>query len=149
MNKIETSCLFAVREITQKVPFLGTSSLDGTLIVLLIFSCWSEKDRRWYDFGFAAFIGQNKVFLDRVLQVLNFIHFVITVRWNSIVTQLLFLLPCAGLEDSHPKEMRAIFCGNFEYDARQSELGRLFRRYGKVDKVDMKSGKIPPPFALF
>lgn len=45
--------------------------------------------------------------------------------------------------------MRAIFCGNFEYDARQSELERLFRRYGKVDKVDMKSGKIPPPFALF
>ena len=37
--------------------------------------------------------------------------------------------------------MRPIFCGNFEYDARQSELERLFRRYGKVDRVDMKSGK--------
>ncbi|XP_061372976.1 serine/arginine-rich splicing factor RS41-like isoform X2 [Gastrolobium bilobum] len=36
--------------------------------------------------------------------------------------------------------MRPIFCGNFEYDARQSELERLFRRYGKVDRVDMKSG---------
>ncbi|KAI3420602.1 uncharacterized protein J3R85_012686 [Psidium guajava] len=36
--------------------------------------------------------------------------------------------------------MRPIFCGNFEYDARPSELERLFRRYGKVDKVDMKSG---------
>lgn len=36
--------------------------------------------------------------------------------------------------------MRAIFCGNFEYDARQSELERLFRKYGKVDRVDMKSG---------
>ncbi|XP_072966190.1 serine/arginine-rich splicing factor RS41 isoform X1 [Typha angustifolia] len=36
--------------------------------------------------------------------------------------------------------MRPIFCGNFEYDARQSDLERLFSRYGKVDRVDMKSG---------
>ncbi|XP_015580850.1 serine/arginine-rich splicing factor RS40 isoform X1 [Ricinus communis] len=36
--------------------------------------------------------------------------------------------------------MRPIFCGNFEYDARQSELERLFRRYGRVERVDMKSG---------
>ncbi|XP_028756349.1 serine/arginine-rich splicing factor RS40 isoform X2 [Neltuma alba] len=36
--------------------------------------------------------------------------------------------------------MRSIFCGNFEYDARQSDLERLFKRYGKVDRVDMKSG---------
>ncbi|KAK4385033.1 Serine/arginine-rich splicing factor RS41 [Sesamum angolense] len=35
--------------------------------------------------------------------------------------------------------MRPIFCGNFEYDARQSDLERLFKRYGKVDRVDMKS----------
>ncbi|THG04756.1 hypothetical protein TEA_029584 [Camellia sinensis var. sinensis] len=37
-------------------------------------------------------------------------------------------------------KMRPIFCGNFEYDARQSDLERLFRKYGKVDRVDMKSG---------
>ncbi|KAJ8448678.1 hypothetical protein Cgig2_010565 [Carnegiea gigantea] len=37
-------------------------------------------------------------------------------------------------------EMRPIFCGNFEFDARSSDLERLFRRYGKVDRVDMKSG---------
>ncbi|GAB2271652.1 Serine/arginine-rich splicing factor rs40, variant 2 [Dionaea muscipula] len=36
--------------------------------------------------------------------------------------------------------MRPIFCGNLEYDARQSEVERLFRRYGNVDRVDMKSG---------
>lgn len=36
--------------------------------------------------------------------------------------------------------MRPIFCGNFEFDARQSELERLFGKYGKVDRVDMKSG---------
>lgn len=36
--------------------------------------------------------------------------------------------------------MRPIFCGNFEFDARSSDLERLFRRYGKVDRVDMKSG---------
>ncbi|KAI4351804.1 hypothetical protein L6164_006119 [Bauhinia variegata] len=37
-------------------------------------------------------------------------------------------------------DMKPIFCGNFEYDARQSDLERLFKRYGKVDRVDMKSG---------
>ncbi|KAF8413097.1 hypothetical protein HHK36_001073 [Tetracentron sinense] len=36
--------------------------------------------------------------------------------------------------------MKPIFCGNFEYDARQSDLERLFRKYGKVERVDMKSG---------
>ncbi|GFY84281.1 RNA-binding (RRM/RBD/RNP motifs) family protein [Actinidia rufa] len=36
--------------------------------------------------------------------------------------------------------MRPIFCGNFDYDARQSDLERLFKKYGKVDRVDMKSG---------
>lgn len=36
--------------------------------------------------------------------------------------------------------MRAIFCGNLEYDARQSDVERLFKRYGRVDRVDMKSG---------
>ncbi|CAN6484977.1 unnamed protein product [Victoria cruziana] len=36
--------------------------------------------------------------------------------------------------------MRSVYCGNFDYDARQSEIERLFSRYGKVDRVDMKSG---------
>ncbi|XVF12432.1 hypothetical protein REPUB_Repub08aG0118400 [Reevesia pubescens] len=36
--------------------------------------------------------------------------------------------------------MRPIFCGNFEYDARQPDLERLFRKYGRVERVDMKSG---------
>ncbi|KAL0428935.1 UNVERIFIED_CONTAM: Serine/arginine-rich splicing factor RS41 [Sesamum radiatum] len=36
--------------------------------------------------------------------------------------------------------MRPIFCGNLEFDARQSDVERLFRRYGRVDRVDMKSG---------
>lgn len=38
--------------------------------------------------------------------------------------------------------MRPVFCGNFEYDAREGDLERLFRRYGKVDRVDMKAGKM-------
>ncbi|KAA8520575.1 hypothetical protein F0562_014831 [Nyssa sinensis] len=38
------------------------------------------------------------------------------------------------------RNMRPIFCGNLEYDARQSDVERLFKRYGKVDRVDMKSG---------
>jgi arginine/serine-rich splicing factor 4/5/6 len=37
--------------------------------------------------------------------------------------------------------MKPIFCGNIEFDARQSDLERLFRRYGRVERVDMKSGK--------
>ncbi|GAB4844427.1 Serine/arginine-rich splicing factor rs41 [Ancistrocladus abbreviatus] len=36
--------------------------------------------------------------------------------------------------------MRPIFCGNLDYDVRQSEVERLFRKYGKVDRIDMKSG---------
>ncbi|KAG5578490.1 hypothetical protein H5410_058624 [Solanum commersonii] len=46
-----------------------------------------------------------------------------------------------SLEIFYSGGMRPIFCGNVEYNARQSELERLFRRYGKVDRVDMKSGK--------
>ncbi|KAK8926615.1 Arginine/serine-rich-splicing factor RSP31 [Platanthera zijinensis] len=36
--------------------------------------------------------------------------------------------------------MRPVFCGNFEYDTRHSDLERLFTRYGRVDRIDMKSG---------
>lgn len=36
--------------------------------------------------------------------------------------------------------MRPVFVGNFEYETRQSELERLFSKYGRVDRVDMKSG---------
>lgn len=38
--------------------------------------------------------------------------------------------------------MRPVFCGNLEFDARQSDVERLFKRYGRVDRVDMKSGKV-------
>eukprot|EP01018_Ginkgo_biloba_P017958 Gb_02054 [translate_table: standard] len=38
--------------------------------------------------------------------------------------------------------MKPVFCGNFEYDSRQSEIERLFARYGKVDRVDMKSENV-------
>ncbi|KAK4488692.1 hypothetical protein RD792_004468 [Penstemon davidsonii] len=37
--------------------------------------------------------------------------------------------------------MRPIFCGNFGFDTRQSDLERLFSKYGRVERVDMKSGK--------
>jgi len=37
--------------------------------------------------------------------------------------------------------MRPVFVGNFEFDTRQSELERLFSKYGRVERVDMKSGK--------
>ncbi|KAF3598871.1 hypothetical protein F2Q69_00034015 [Brassica cretica] len=42
--------------------------------------------------------------------------------------------------------MKPVFCGNFEYDAREGDLERLFRKYGRVERVDMKAGKqVPPP----
>ena len=39
--------------------------------------------------------------------------------------------------------MRPVFCGNFDYETRHSDLDRLFSRYGRVDRIDMKSGIIP------
>ncbi|XXG76128.1 hypothetical protein AAC387_Pa08g0549 [Persea americana] len=36
--------------------------------------------------------------------------------------------------------MRPVFCGNFDQETRQSDLDRLFSKYGRVDRVDMKSG---------
>ncbi|XP_071701270.1 serine/arginine-rich splicing factor RS31 [Rutidosis leptorrhynchoides] len=36
--------------------------------------------------------------------------------------------------------MKPVFVGNFEYETRQSDLEKLFGRYGRVDRVDMKSG---------
>lgn len=38
--------------------------------------------------------------------------------------------------------MRPVFCGNFDYETRQSELERLFAKYGRVDRVDMKTGTL-------
>jgi RNA recognition motif-containing protein len=36
--------------------------------------------------------------------------------------------------------MRPVFCGNFDFDARQSDLERLFSKYGPIRRIDMKSG---------
>ncbi|OVA14749.1 RNA recognition motif domain [Macleaya cordata] len=36
--------------------------------------------------------------------------------------------------------MRPVFCGSFDYETRQSDLDRLFSKYGRVERVDMKSG---------
>lgn len=45
--------------------------------------------------------------------------------------------------------MRPVFAGNLEYDTRQSELERLFSKYGRIERVDMKSGKIPLCVCVF
>lgn len=48
---------------------------------------------------------------------------------------------CISLEKSClSSNMRPIFCGNLDYDARQSEIERLFGKYGRVERVDMKTG---------
>lgn len=36
--------------------------------------------------------------------------------------------------------MRPVFCGNFDYETRQSDLERLFSKYGPIRRIDMKSG---------
>ncbi|XWS76842.1 hypothetical protein CRYUN_Cryun01aG0212400 [Craigia yunnanensis] len=36
--------------------------------------------------------------------------------------------------------MRPVFVGNFEYETRQCELERLFSKYGRIERVDVKSG---------
>lgn len=36
--------------------------------------------------------------------------------------------------------MKPIFCGNFDFETRQSDLERLFSRYGQIERIDMKSG---------
>ena len=46
----------------------------------------------------------------------------------------------SGREKKRKRKMRPVFCGNFEYETRQSDLERLFSKYGRVERVDMKSG---------
>ncbi|KAL5726841.1 Serine/arginine-rich splicing factor rs31 [Ranunculus cassubicifolius] len=36
--------------------------------------------------------------------------------------------------------MRPVFCGSFDYETRQGDLDRLFSKYGRVERVDMKNG---------
>ncbi|RZS18052.1 hypothetical protein BHM03_00050285 [Ensete ventricosum] len=40
--------------------------------------------------------------------------------------------------------MRPVFVGNLESDTRHSDLDRLFSKYGRVDRIDMKSGRFLP-----
>jgi hypothetical protein len=34
-----------------------------------------------------------------------------------------------------------VFCGNFEYDAPEKEILGLFEKYGRVHRIDMKTGE--------
>ncbi|KAK3152018.1 hypothetical protein QOZ80_2BG0153280 [Eleusine coracana subsp. coracana] len=36
--------------------------------------------------------------------------------------------------------MRPVFCGNLDYDVRIVEIERLFGKYGRVERVDLKTG---------
>jgi len=35
---------------------------------------------------------------------------------------------------------RPVFCGNFEYDASEKDIAKLFEKYGLVERIDMKTG---------
>lgn len=43
--------------------------------------------------------------------------------------------------------MKPVFCGNLDYDVRYSEIERAFSKYGKIERIDMKSGKSIPSYA--
>jgi arginine/serine-rich splicing factor 4/5/6 len=51
--------------------------------------------------------------------------------------------------DSRAAKMRPVFVGNLDFDTRHSELDHLFYRYGRIERIDMKSGllalTLPPP----
>lgn len=34
-----------------------------------------------------------------------------------------------------------MFCGNFEYDASESSILRMFEKFGRVQRIDMKTGE--------
>ncbi|XP_020249220.1 LOW QUALITY PROTEIN: serine/arginine-rich splicing factor RS41 [Asparagus officinalis] len=46
----------------------------------------------------------------------------------------------SGARQSSVQNLKPVICGNFEHDARQSELERRLGRYGKVDRVNIKAG---------
>ncbi|KAJ6972571.1 hypothetical protein NC653_033000 [Populus alba x Populus x berolinensis] len=56
-----------------------------------------------------------------------------------IITNTLSALPLQLGANRFARMARPIFVGNFEQETRQSELERLFRKYGRVERVDMKS----------
>ncbi|KAL9348152.1 hypothetical protein Peur_059518 [Populus x canadensis] len=57
-----------------------------------------------------------------------------------IITNTLSALPLQLGANRFARMARPIFVGNFEQETRQSELERMFRKYGRVERVDMKSG---------
>ncbi|EEC72379.1 hypothetical protein OsI_05650 [Oryza sativa Indica Group] len=75
-----------------------------------------------------ANIGLPVTNIDFISVSLLYLHKV-TVRFTGI-----------GLRRVACPKMRPVFCGNLDYDARQSEIERLFSKYGRVERVDMKSG---------
>lgn len=81
------------------------------------------------------------------------------IGWNYHVIRCLIMRKCLLVyksfyivvvdlfqaNSSLESKMRPLFVGNIEYDTRQSELERLFSKYGRIERVDMKSGS---PFCL-
>lgn len=127
-SSFETWCTCPVQEV---LPVFANRSEEGhhfsriTLLGIRLFKCQSWPRIR-------------KLLLGRYYKSVLLFFFM------SLPVFLLFLFHWGIAELCEKlllRKMRPIFCGNFEYDARPSELERLFRRYGKVDKVDMKSGK--------
>lgn len=56
---------------------------------------------------------------------------------------------CIVRNSIYSASMKPVFVGNFDYDTRQSDLERLFSKYGRLERVDMKSGKVVNSFLHF
>ncbi|KAK7292837.1 hypothetical protein RJT34_15691 [Clitoria ternatea] len=91
----------------------------------------------------------NEVVIDQfILPTISLIAW-LNLLWVSKKSKLCFsyhiIFPLnndsrVSLQRKKRKKMRPVFAGNLEYDTRQSELERLFSKYGRIDRVDMKSG---------
>lgn len=57
--------------------------------------------------------------------------------------------PTSRCVNGRPSHEPQVFCGNFEYDAEERDIVKLFEKYGPVEKIDMKTGEpaCAPPSA--
>jgi hypothetical protein len=78
----------------------------------------------------------NGLFDEMLLNLLNF-GFVLCIQ------ELMFFLKkmlYRFRNRTSTSKMRPVFCGNLDYDVRISEIERLFGKYGRVERVDLKTG---------
>jgi len=43
---------------------------------------------------------------------------------------------------------RAVYCGNYEYEMPERDIRKLFEEYGRVNRIDMKTGYVASGYRL-